>query len=200
LLYILYGEDSFSIREELSKIKAESGGAELGESNRILIEGDKVSLNELVSICNTMTFLSPKRLVIVEGLLARFEPKGKRRGGDQPSSLKVWNALTEHTINMPETTVLVLVDGKLSRTNPLLKKLSPHARIKEHIPPKDLELQSWIRARVTGNGCKICPSALRLLTGLIGGNLWILSNEIDKLCVHAGDTRIEESDVNSLVS
>ncbi|MCL0058570.1 DNA polymerase III subunit delta [Dehalococcoidia bacterium] len=200
MLYILYGEDNFSIRESLAKIKADCGGAELGESNRILLEGDKVSLNELVSICNTMSFLSPKRMVIVDGLLARFEPKGKRRGGDQPSQLKDWSALAGHVVNMPQTTVLVLVDGKLSRANPLLKKLSPLAKVREYMPPKGTELQNWIRARVAGNKCKISPPALRLLTDLIGSNLWILSNEIDKLCVHAGEGRIEEADINSLVS
>lgn len=200
MLYILYGEDSFSIRESLTKIKADCGGAELGESNTILLEGDKVSLNELVSICNTMSFLAPKRLVMVENLLARFEPKGKRRGGDQLSQLKDWSALAENAVSMPESTVLVLVDGKLSRANPLLKKLSPLAKVREYMPPKGMELQNWIRARVAGNGCEISPSALGLLTDLIGGNLWILSNEIDKLCVHAGERRIEEADINSLVS
>jgi len=200
LLYILYGEDSFSIRESLTKIKADCGGAQLGESNTLLIEGDKVILDELVSICNTMSFLAPKRLVIVEGLLARFEPGGKRRGGDQSPGLKEWSALAGHVGNMPESTVLVLVDGKLSRANPLLKKLSPLANVRDYIPPKEMELQNWIRTRVAGSGCEISPSALRLLTDLIGNNLWILSNEIDKLCMHAGGGRIEEDGVNSLVS
>jgi DNA polymerase-3 subunit delta len=147
-----------------------------------------------------MSFLAPKRLVIVEDLLARFEPKGKRRGEDQSPGLKEWIALVEYVGNMPESTVLVLVDGKLSKTNTLLKKFSPLAHIREYLPPKGMELQNWIRSRVAGNGGEISPSALRLLTDLIGNNLWILSNEIDKLCVHAGKRRIEEADINSLVS
>ena len=195
MIYILYGEDSFSIKESLTKIKADCGGAEL---NAVLFEGGKVSLNELVSICNTISFLAPKRLVVVEGLLTRFEPGGGRR--DQSPELKDWSALAGHVVNMPESTVLVLVDGKLSRANPLLKKLSPLASVREYMSPKGTELQNWIRARVAGNGCEISPSALRLLTDLIGNNLWILSNEIDKLSLHAREGRIEEDDINSLVS
>ncbi|MBT9165443.1 MAG: DNA polymerase III subunit delta [Chloroflexi bacterium] len=198
MVYILYGEDNFSIKESLTKIKADCGGAELGESNAVRFEGGKVSLNELVSTCNTMSFLAPKRLVMVEGLLTRFEPGGGRR--DQSPELKDWGALAGHVVNMPESTVLVLVDGKLSRANPLLRKLSPLANIREYVPLKGTELQNWIRTRVVGKGCEISPSALRLLTDLIGNNLWILSNEIDKLSLHAREGRIEEDDINSLVS
>ncbi|MFW0859197.1 MAG: DNA polymerase III subunit delta [Dehalococcoidia bacterium] len=108
--------------------------------------------------------------------------------------------LAEHVVSMPKSTVLVLVDGKLSRANPLLKKLSPLANVREYISPKGAELQNWICARVAGNGCEISPLALRLLTDLIGNNLWILSNEIDKLSLHAREERIEEDDINSLVS
>jgi DNA polymerase-3 subunit delta len=101
---------------------------------------------------------------------------------------------------MPQSTVLVLIDGKLSRANPLLKKLSPLASVREYTPPKGMELENWIHARVAKNGHMISPAALRLLVNLIGNNLWILSSEIEKLSVHAGGRRIEEADVNSLVS
>lgn len=199
MLYILYGEDNFSIRESLTRIKADCGGAELGESNTILLEGGKVSLNELVSICNTMSFLSPKRLVVIEDLLRRFETKGKRRGEGSPE-LKDWSPLPEHVASMPQSTVLVLVDGKLGKANPLLKKLSPLAEVREYTPLKGTDLHNWLRARVAGDGSNISPGALRLLVDLLGNNLWILASEVEKLCVHAGGRRIEEEDVRSLVS
>ena len=93
-----------------------------------------------------------------------------------------------------------MFDGKVSKSKPLLKNLAPVAQVREYVPPRGMELQNWIRSRVTGNGCEISPVALRLLTDLIGNNLWILSNEIDKLCLYAKERRIEEADVNLLVS
>ncbi|PIU57019.1 MAG: DNA polymerase III subunit delta [Chloroflexi bacterium CG07_land_8_20_14_0_80_51_10] len=201
LFHILYGEDDFSIRESLAKTKADCGGADLGEANAVLFEGSKVSLGELTAACNTISFLAPKRLVIVEGLLSRFESKAKsRRGRTQSPELKEWVTLAEHVTNMPESTVLVLVDGKLTKANPLMKKLAPVAKVTECVPPKGTGLNNWIRARIAANGGEISPQAMRLLTDLIGNNLWVLSNEVDKLCLHAGNRRIEEDDVNSLVS
>jgi len=201
LLHIIYGEDDFSVREQLSKIKADCGGAELGESNIAKFEGSKVRLNELLAACNTISFLAPKRLVVVEGLLSRFQQGGKRRLGKTPApEVKDWLTLAEHVPNMPESTVLVLIDGALNKTNQLLKKLAPVARVKECISPKGVELQNWTRARVVANGGEITPQALRLLTDLIGSNLWILASEIVKLCLYAKGRRIEVADINSLVS
>jgi len=41
---------------------------------------------------------------------------------------------------------------------------------------------------------------VRFLADLIGNNLWVLSSEIEKLCVHAGDRHIETDDIHQLVS
>jgi DNA polymerase-3 subunit delta len=201
LLHILYGEDDFTIKESLAQIKIDCGGADLGEANINLLAGSRLTFNELLAACNTISFLAPKRLVIVEGLLSRFEQKSKRgKGKTKSPELKEWESLAE--LNMPETTVLVLVEGKLSKSNPLFKKLAPIAEIKECVPLdlKGKDLPDWIRARVKANGGEITPRALGLLISFIGNNLWILSNEIEKLCLYTGDRHIEEAEVNLMVS
>ena len=200
MIYILQGEDDFTIKETLSRIKEDCGGDLLGESNVTVFNGTKVGANELMAACNTISFLSPKRLIIVEGLLGRFEQKGKRgRGKNKSPELKEWEPLSESV--MPESTILVLIENKLSKTNPLLKKLTPVAEVKE-CTPLDLrgkDLPNWLRTRIKKNGGEISPKALRLLIDLIGNNLWILSNEIDKLCLYAEGRVIEEDDINLLV-
>ena len=199
MVYILYGEDDFLIKESLAKIKEDCGGVELGDANTTLFDGTKITLNELVAACNTIAFLAPKRLVIVEGLLSRFEVKEKRRGRAKPE-LHDWGPLAEHVANMPDSTVLVLLDAKLSKTNPLLKKFDQIATITEYVPLKGMDLHYWIRSRVVATGGEISAQAIRYLIDTIGNNLWILSNEINKLCTYAGGRRIEVTDINSLVS
>ena len=193
MLYILYGEDDFLLKEAVKRIKAEHEDG-LGETNTTLLEGEKLSLAELIATCNTMPFLAPKRLVFVEGLLSRFE------GKQSSPELKEWDGLIEYVHNMPASTILVLIDGKLAKSNPLLKGLARKAEVKEFAPLKGVELQKWIRSRVVERGGKISPSASQLLADLIGSNLWILSNEIEKLCLYTKGRRIEESDITLLVS
>ncbi|RLC71595.1 MAG: DNA polymerase III subunit delta, partial [Chloroflexi bacterium] len=69
MLYILYGEDDFSLQEWLSELKE---GADVQ-----VLAVEKLTLGELLRIGGTLPFLAPRRLVIVEGLLSRFEPRGQ---------------------------------------------------------------------------------------------------------------------------
>jgi DNA polymerase-3 subunit delta len=193
LLYILYGEDDFSRNEELTELKKEA------EANMIVLEGQKLSPNKLITTCDTIPFLAPKRLVIVEWLLSRFESKDKRRGSRYPE-LGEWQALQEYIPRMPPSTVLALVDGKISRDNPLLKELRLKAKVREFPLLKGTELHNWVLSRVKKRGENISPEALQVLINFVGGNLWILSSEIDKLCLYAQGQRIEKQDVQLLVS
>jgi DNA polymerase-3 subunit delta len=193
LLYILYGEDDFSRNEELTELKKEA------EANIIVLEGQKLSPNKLITTCDTIPFLAPKRLVIVEWLLSRFESKDKRRGSRYPE-LGEWQALQEYIPRMPPSTVLALVDGKISRDNPLLKELRLKAKVREFPLLKGTELHNWVLSRVKKRGENISPEALQVLINFVGGNLWILSSEIDKLCLYAQGQRIEKQDVQLLVS
>jgi len=61
-------------------------------------------------------------------------------------------------------------------------------------------LLRWIKGRVAKEGGDISPQAITLLARLVGGNLWVMASEIDKLVQYASGRRIEEADVSSLVS
>lgn len=201
MIYIFHGTDEFTIRDLIGKIKAECSNGELGEAATTVLDGGKVTVDELLAACHTVSFFSPKRLVIVEGLMSRFEKKEKRgKGKDKTNDLKDWENLVN--IDLPDSSVLVLADGQLRKTNPMLKKLAPVADVRECVPldVRGRELPVWITSRAKSMGCDISPKAVRLLIDLIGNDLWILSNEIDKLCIHASGSRIEESDINLLVS
>jgi len=201
LIYIFHGADEFAIRDLIRKIKAECSDGELGETATTVLDGGKVTIDELFAACHTVSFFSPKRLVIVEGLLSRFEKKEKRgKGKDKTNDLKDWDGLVK--LDLPDSSVLVLADGLLKKTNPMLKKLAPRADVKECVPldVRGADLPKWIASRSKAMGCEISPKAVRLLIDLIGNDLWILSSEIDKLSIHASESRIEENDINLLVS
>lgn len=201
MITILYGEDDFSIRERLSQIKSECSAGGLGDTGTVIYDGTKLSLGELAAACNTISFLAPKRLVIVEGLLGRFEKKEKRgKGKTKSPEMKEWESLAGMT--MPDTTMLILVDGKIRKTNPLLKKLSSVAEIREYAPLdlKDRQLPEWIHTRARLNGGEIQPQAVRFLIEITGNNLWILASEISKLCLYAGDRPVNEADIRLMVS
>jgi DNA polymerase-3 subunit delta len=203
MLYILYGQDDFSLNQAVREIKAGLGDWEMVATNTTDLEGQHLTLSELRNKCGAAPFLSSHRLVMVDGLLGRFEVKQSRprsAKGKSGNGLGEWEGLASHIKQMPETTVLMLVDGEVKGQNPLLKKLSPLAEVRTFPLLRGNDLKAWIRGRVKAEGGDIAPQAVDLLAELIGGDLWAMNGEIQKLLLYSQERPISEDDVGQLVS
>jgi len=205
MLYILHGRDDFSRREELRRIRAALDTDGMLASNTDVLDGRAVTPDQLAAVCNTVPFLASHRLVVVEGLLIRFDsPDRPHRGGGRPRrgpgpELESWLGLSEYVQRLPESTTLVLLDDELSPDNPLLEALRPHAEVKEFSELKPGAVLQWILDRAEGLGADISPKGAEALRDLLGNKLWILANELDKLAAYAQGRRIEAADVRALV-
>lgn len=204
MLYILSGPDDFSINRELNNIKSTAGDPTMLSTNTNVFDGGQVTLDELRLACETMPFLSDKRLAIVYGLLERYaiktfssRPAGTKKTESQSTS---YESFTELIKRIPETTVLVLIDSDVKENNPLMKAISHNASVKTFPWLKSDDLRHWIGQRVSDEGGSIALPAVNLLARIIGSNLWIMSNELNKLVSYADGRRIEEKDVKALVS
>jgi len=203
LLHVLIGEDDFSIRQSLEEIKRGTGDRTALVANTTIFDGQRVTLNQLRGACETVPFLAEKRLVIVEGLLARFEPRGKS-GRKKPASLAdqpdEYKSIAGYASQIPDSTELVLVDGRIGNHNPLLRQLSAVTTVKSFPLLKEPQLRQWVGQRVSEAGGRISPRAVDLLIRFVGNDLWIMSNEVDKLTLFAGERPIEEGDIREVVS
>jgi DNA polymerase-3 subunit delta len=206
MLHILHGQDDFSLREAVARIKGGLGAPEMVAANLSSLDGEHLTLKQLEDNCSATPFLCAARLVIVTGLLGCFEPKlGRSQGGKRSvTKIKVegaeWQGLDSYIRRMPPTTVLILIDGKLSSRNPLLVKLSPLAEVQSFPLLRGRDLRAWIQQRATKDGGSITPQAVGLLAELIGGDLWAMGGEIDKLLLYAEGRTIDEEDVRRSVS
>jgi DNA polymerase-3 subunit delta len=212
LIYILYGHDEFSLHEELNHIKNELGDREALATNTTEFDGKQVAPGQLLDACKAMPFLGTHRLVIVDGLLSRFEKGAKTSkgsdGGEEEQEKVMpkrgwraeWGELKQRLPEVPPTTVLVFVDGEIKKDNLLLKQLASAAQVRQFSELKGTALSEWIRNRVKGGGGSIAPEAAKMLAAYAGDNLWVLASEIDKLILYCSGKRIEEKDVKEVVS
>ena len=111
-----------------------------------------------------------------------------------------WEGLDSYIRQMPETTVLVLVDEEVKSQNPLLHKITQLAEVRAFPLLRGRDLKVWIRKRVKEEGGNITPQAVDLLSELIGGDLWAMNGEIQKLVLYSHEHPIGEDDVRQLVS
>lgn len=206
MLNILYGEDDFSRHEALLAIKRQLGDPTMLESNTTVLEGKQLTIQRLREVCHALPFFGDHRLVIVEGLLERYEPKpqkGPEKPAEKTRDREFAAALLELIPGMPPSTMLVVVDGgiNLKRTNPLLKSLTPLAKSVKAFPRlKGTRLEDWVQERIASRGSKISPTALSLLVEMIGSDLWAAANEVEKLILYAAGPSITEGDVKECLS
>ena len=134
MLYILLGQDDFSLHQSLEGIKRSLGAPAILAANTTTLDGQQLTLDQLRAVCETVPFLAERRLVIVKGLLERFEPKGsssrREKMSQAPNRQNECKSFAAYLGNMPDSTVLVLMGGRVGRNNPLLKELSAKAEVR----------------------------------------------------------------------
>ncbi len=197
--HVLHG-DSFLVPTRLREVEAENEAEGLLDANRHRLTGSQVKPEELFSICTALPFMDARRLVIVEGLLAHHEgTRGRGRQSNTAASIGGWQELATIIPAMPETTLLVFLDGPLSNNNALLRLLEPICNVEALTAPSGEALARWIKSAAESKGGSVSPAAIACLRDLVGSDLWTLNQELEKLSLYATGRAIEEADVRQMV-
>ena len=192
MLYVLYGQDEFRARDELTALRAKLDRDGNLAHNTVRLEGKGLSPGELSSACHTASFFAEDRLVIVEGLLGRLGG-ARRRGrrgsrpavaapaaGESSGGSSDFDQFVEVLTSLPETTTVVLLDENAPAG--FLEAVEGQATVKQFAIMKTEQLRTWAADRIRGLGASFGPGALDRLVSLIDGNhLGELAGEIDKL-------------------
>ncbi len=198
--HVIYG-DSFLVAERLRRVKTEAGAADLMDSNRHVVSAGQARPDEVLAMCNSLPFLDIMRLVEIEGALATQQGSGggRRSGRRSASSTGAWTQLADAVPALPETTLLIFVDGDVQQGNPLLRSLSEHCAVHREATPNAQALLQWIKQRAEEKGASITPPAMQVLAELVGGDLWTIDRELEKLSLYATGRSITDSDVRAMV-
>ena len=173
MLYLFHGEDEFTRSEALASLKAQAATSDLGDINITLLDGRRVSFEELVNACTTLPFLTACRLVIVEDLLQRLtrrraaqrgqatmqETPGPEDDDQVPSqrppdeatsgeNARYLARLLDYLSRLPPTTWLALVESaSLAPNSRVLKAVQGLAAAQvNHFPLYDLRYERDVHA------------------------------------------------------
>ncbi|MFL7791415.1 MAG: DNA polymerase III subunit delta [Anaerolineae bacterium] len=190
--YVFHGSDEFTCAETLADFRSRLGPPDTVDLNTTLLDGRKATLAELRHACDAIPFLAEKRLVIVEDLLARTSGQEK-----------FLDKLAGYLGQLPETTRLVFVETKLlPASHPILQLAQKDERgyAKQFVSPDVKMLPGWIEKRVHKYGGEIEPQAAAQLAAVVGADLRLLDQEIEKLVTYVNAERaITEADVDAIV-
>ena len=201
MIYLFHGDDDFTIEETLASIKNGIGIDDLRDVNITEVEGESISIDELLAIASTVPFLADKRLVIIKGLLSRFE-RSKRgpQSNQQSPKLGPWDQLGDNLSKLPETTDVVFVETVISKSNPLFKIVDKVGSSRHFARPSSGQITRWINQRAQQSGIIIEPKATWALAEATGNNLRLIVSELEKLAVYCSGEAISPEHVVQLVS
>ncbi len=166
--YILHGQDELTRSETLDSLKARLGSPELVQLNTTVFDGARVTLAELKNTCDTIPFLTQRRMVIVRGLLKRLMSPGKK---DSAWQKKYRAGLAEYLPQLPETARLIFVEAEQLPKNHSILRLAQKDEagyVRLFAPPKDLV--GWVKRRADAQGAKFSPQAAVVRVEAVGAD------------------------------
>lgn len=160
---ILRGADELAIHRRLEELKAEAdGGSGMLTTNFLAIEGRDAKPEEILGPANTPPFLAPSRLILVERLIDRFDP---RPPAFQPRPIGAFAGLLKslQEDGLPPTTILVFTAGEVRARNALLDGLKkvPGTLDEEFAEMKGEPLIRWIRDEANARGLRFRTGPFR---------------------------------------
>lgn len=180
--YLFHGDDGIALDDSVQKLRASMGEGPNAELNISELDGDGVSIGEVIAAVSAYPFLADKRLVIVKGLVRRIFGKG--------SSKKDQTDLLESLPNLPPYARLVLAEREsLSEANAVVKltKEHPNGHHRHFETPKDKT--DWIIHRAkAAYSASIEVEAARLLSDF-ATSLRDADNELEKLASYVDSAR-----------
>ena len=205
-MYLDHGKDTYRTHVAVRELRASLGAADdMLESNTTTLDGRAIAPQELLAHATAVPFLASSRLVIVEGLLKALGEmkRGRAKKAKDDDPLAQWRdafATLADKSAMPETTTLVFVEGALAKGNAAFPLVAPIAKTIEFGELSPGQLKPWIEDESKRRGVKLAAPAVAALAQLIGPDLWMLSNEIDKLGAYAGGAVVGPEMITELVS
>lgn len=189
MIYLFYGPNELARSEAVTELRA-SLPAEVADLNISVLDGRKVTIEQLVAACEAHPFLADRRLVIVYDAL-KHSKAGKAR-----------EELRDYCERVPATCDLVFVEqDEVDRRHLLFTYLSKRGAVREFPLLSGHELLRWIERRAKSLAATIEPAAAQRLVDLAGNDSRALANELAKLATYVGrGGTIDQAAVDRLVT
>ncbi|SMC93600.1 DNA polymerase III subunit delta [Sporomusa malonica] len=190
-VYLLYGEETYHIRQVEQALVNGVVAPEDRDMNLIVFESDP-RLEELINTIETIPFLGGKNLVIVRST-ALFSA-GRKGGGDEVQD-KV-DPATERLIslfsNMPSYShVVFITPDKPDKRRKVYKALEKNGVVLEAAPLKGKDVRGWLTDRLTELKIKMTPDAQEHLLAAVSMmpqvSLDFMNNELEKVILYTAD-------------
>lgn len=179
-VHFFTGENGFALRQEKRRWMEEFAQRH-GPENLVAVDGEALSLRQLLDEVGTAPFIAAKRLIVVSGV-----PKMTREEVD---------ALL---VAIHPDCVVLFCDPRPDKRLQGVKALLQTAAVKEFTPLAGKSLRTWLQDEARGAGAEMDGPAAEALLEMVGPDQDMLAQEVRKLALHAQSGAISREAVDLL--
>lgn len=183
-VYLLHGTEPFFI-DSLTRQLEETVLPEAERSfNQSVLYGKEVKINDLIGMARRFPMLSKYQVIIVK----------------EAQSIKDWEKMEGYLQNPLDSTILVICfrNGKMDMRQKAGKAFAKYEVFLSE-PLKDYQLKQWLPDFIRKKGRTIDPVALERLIDLLGTDLTVIHNELEKLFLSVKEEYIKVAHVDEHV-
>lgn len=203
-VYLLYGEETYFIRQiEQAIIKSVLAPDEM-DMNLVIIDREP-TVNELMSLIETVPFMGGKNVIIVRGT-SLFRPRKTGSGEEAESVDKADDRLLQLIATMPDYAHVVFsTTDKVDKRRKLFKMVEKYGATVEVAHLKVKDVRGWLTATLAQLNKKMASDAMEYFLGIVSimskVSLGFLHNELEKIALFTGKrTLISQQDLVEIMS
>ncbi len=183
-VYLFHGEEDFLADEATETIVSASMTPEQQGFNLDVMYGSEADARDIISHASSFPMTADRRVVVV-------------REVEKLPNKELLSAYIEHP---SPTTSLILHAGKPDFRKRPYVTAKRFGTVVKFDPLKDQQIPGWISRRAGQQGRVVDTEVAKILAAYVGTSLRDLQNELEKLCVFAGDRKsISADDVRAVV-
>lgn len=193
MIYLIFGEQKLLINKLVDKITKESL-VEINEFNFVVYDATKTPLFEIINDAESMSFLGDKKIIVIDNA---YFLTGENVKVNFEQSFEELNRYLE---SPTESTVLIftVTASKLDERKSLVKTLKEFAKVYALDSVSKYDLPKVVRQMFTQKKMSIDNDALKEFIARVGDDMYLISNEINKLSNYSDHITID--DVKALTS
>jgi DNA polymerase-3 subunit delta len=182
-VYLLYGEETYLIRQYRDKLRAAMTVA--GDNmNTAEFEGKDINAKELIDLSETLPFFAERRVIFVEN--SGFFKKSAEE-------------LADYMGELPDTSYFIFTESEVDKRGKLFKQVKKYGSVVEFKRQTESVLMQWILGRLNREGKKITRPVMELFLSKTGNDMELIEQELEKLlCYTLEKEVIEEADVEAI--
>lgn len=201
-VYLFYGEEVYLINDALEKLKRKLVDPSLEQLNYTILDAKEISVEKIVDTCETLPFMSEKKLVYIKGLDI-FKGKSKNFSEEDQKYI------VDYIKKIPESATVVFYDvSSIDTRRKIVKEIKKHGDVVEFTKLNDNEFNKWIKKifksyekSIEVKELSILKNNLDYLGKNASRNLLDVENEVKKIISFMGEEeKLEQDHIEKILS